>query len=130
MMPPLPTCSCIALGISIAALIVPGAARGDEAKAVEGKVRETRVVAGVVYATVSLGSDDEIRRGTRLRVVGGKDGREFLATIEITNVEPEEAVGRVTGPKAAEVRKDDQVRTEEKPAPPRVERVTASAASK
>ena len=128
MMRPLPTCSCIALGISIATLIAPGAARGDEAKAVEGKIRETRVVAGVVYATVSLGSDDEIRRGTRLRVYGGKDGREVLATLEITNVEPEEAVGPLTGPRAAEVRKDDQVRTEEKPAPPGVDRVAVSAA--
>ena len=78
---------------------------------VEGTIQETRVVDGIVYATVSVGSDDGIARGTRLRVFGGRTGREFLGTVEVTNVEPEECVGRVAGPRAVEVRKDDRVRS-------------------
>jgi hypothetical protein len=46
----------------------------------------------------------------RLSVFGGPTGRELLGTVEITHVDPEESVGRVSGPRAAEVRQDDRVR--------------------
>ena len=81
---------------------------------VEGTIREMRVVAGVVYATVSVGTDDGIRRGARFRVYGGPTRREVLGTVVITNAEPEEAVGRVVGPRAAEVRAKDNVRSHER----------------
>ena len=77
-----------------------------------------RVVAGVVYVTVSIGTDDGIGGRTRLRVYGGPTGREILGTVVITNAEPEEAIGRVVGPRAAEVRSEDTVRSEERVASP------------
>ena len=114
----------LALSVAIAALSAPYAAPAGAAEIapaapaardpIEGTIRETRVVARVVYVTVSVGTDDGIRRGTRLRVCGGRSGREMLGTVVITNAEPEEAIGRVVGPRAAEVRPDDQVRVEER----------------
>jgi hypothetical protein len=110
---------CLALGVSIAASPASHAARTNEPDAIDGKIRETRVIGGVRYATVTVGSDDGVTRGTKLCVYGGRTGRDVLGTVEITVVEPEEAMGRVTGPKVADVRENDRVRSEEKaPSPP------------
>ena len=123
-----PRAACLALGVSIATLLAPQAAPAGTAdvapaaqavrEPVEGTIRETRVVEGVVYVSVSVGTDDGVSRGTRLRVYGGRSGREILGTVVITNVEPEEAIGRVTGARAAEVRAKDNVRSEERVASP------------
>ena len=97
------------------------AAEGNGEDAVEGRIRETRVVDGKRYATVSVGTDDGITRGKRLSVFGGRTGREFLGTVEISNAEPGEAVGRVSGPRAGEVRENDRVRAQDSvTSPPRI----------
>jgi len=76
---------------------------------VNGVVREKRVIAGVPYATISVGSADAIQRGMRLRVLGGRGGQEFLGYVDVTNVEPDEAIGRLTGPRVNEVTVNSQV---------------------
>ena len=76
---------------------------------VNGVVREKRVIAGVPYATISIGSADAITRGMRLRVLGGRNGQEFLGYVDVTNVEPDEAIGRLTGPRVNEVTVNSQV---------------------
>ena len=103
----------------------PQRRRANAGAPVEGEIRETRVVDGVVYASVTVGADDGVSRRTKLHVFGGRTGRELLGTIEITAVEPEEAVGRVTGPWAAEVREKDRVRSQQER---RREEVTEAAA--
>ena len=70
---------------------------------VNGVVREKRVIAGVPYATISIGSADAVTKGMRLRVLGGRNGQEFLGYVDVTNVEPEQAIGRLTGPRINEV---------------------------
>ena len=110
----------------LAAAAVAGAAEGKAEDVADGRIRETRVVRGNRYATVSIGTDHGIRRGMRLRIFGGRTGREVLGTVEITNTEPEESVGRVSGPRAADVRENDRVRAEERvPSPPRIVPATA-----
>ena len=74
---------------------------------VEGVVTETRKVGGRNYATISLGSDDGVRRHTRLMVIG-RDGQ-FLGYVTVTNVEPEEAIGVLRGRRADETRPNDRV---------------------
>jgi hypothetical protein len=74
---------------------------------VEGVVTETRKVGGRNYATISLGSDDGVRRHTRLMVVSQKG--EFLGYVTVTNVEPEEAIGVLRGRRADEIRPNDRV---------------------
>lgn len=76
---------------------------------VNGVVREKRVIAGVPYATISIGSADAVTRGMRLRVLGGRNGQEFLGYVEVTNVQPDEAIGRLTGPRINEVTVNNQV---------------------
>ena len=76
---------------------------------VNGVVREKRVIAGVPYATISIGSADAVTRGMRLRILGGRGGQEFLGFVDVTNVEPNEAIGRLTGPRVNEVTVNNQV---------------------
>jgi hypothetical protein len=76
---------------------------------VNGVVREKRVIAGVPYATISIGSADAVTRGMRLRVLGGRNGQEFLGYVDVTQVEPDEAIGRLTGPRINEVTTNSQV---------------------
>lgn len=83
--------------------------RLNSAVNVNGVVREKRVIAGVPYATISIGSADAVSRGMRLRVLGGRNGQEFLGYVDVTNVEPDEAIGRLTGPRINEVNVNSQV---------------------
>jgi multidrug efflux pump subunit AcrA (membrane-fusion protein) len=76
---------------------------------VNGVVREKRVIAGVPYATISIGSADAVQRNMRLRVLGGKNGQEFLGYIDVTQVEPEESIGVLRGPRVNEVTVNSQV---------------------
>ena len=76
---------------------------------VNGVVREKRVIAGVPYATISIGSADAVTRGMRLRVLGGRNGQEFLGYVDVTQVEPDEAIGRLSGPRINEVTVNNQV---------------------
>ena len=76
---------------------------------VNGVVREKRVIAGVPYATISIGSADAVQRGMRLRVLGGRNGQEFLGYVDVTQVDPEEAIGRLSGPRINEVTVNSQV---------------------
>lgn len=76
---------------------------------VNGVVREKRMIAGVPYATISIGSADAVQRGMKLRVLGGKNNQEFLGYVEVTSVEPDEAIGRLTGPRINEITANNQV---------------------
>ena len=76
---------------------------------VNGVIREKRVIAGVPYATSSIGSADAVQRGMRLRVLGGRGGQEFLGYVDVTNVEPDEAIGVLRGPRVNEVTVNNQV---------------------
>ena len=106
-----------------------GGRRANAADPIEGTVRETRVVNGVVYVSLSVGSDEGITRGMRLRVYGGRASQEVLGTVEVTAVDPEESIGRVKGPRAAEVREDDRVSSRERVAsPPRTAAATGPSA--
>ena len=45
-----------------------------------GVVHGEALIAGVPYATISIGAADAVTRGMRLRVLGGRAGRSFWAT--------------------------------------------------
>jgi regulator of replication initiation timing len=92
----------------------PGAAQAGGRLAnpnvnVNGVVREKREISGVPYATISIGSADAVTRGMRLRVLGGRNGQEFLGYVDVTNVEPDEAIGRLSGPRVKEITANSQV---------------------
>jgi hypothetical protein len=60
-------------------------------------------------ATMTPGSDAGVVVGAKLRVFHLQPKPEFLGTLEIVAVSPTEAVGRLTGPRARQVKKGDEV---------------------
>jgi hypothetical protein len=76
---------------------------------VNGVVRERKTIAGQPYATISLGTEDAINRGDELIIVDRRTG-DFLGYVQITSVDLQESVGKLTGPRINQVKPDDEVR--------------------
>ena len=72
---------------------------GDSGLNINGVIRATQTIAGIKYATISVGSADAVRKGTRFRVLGGQNGNQFMGYLTVTSVEPHESVGRLEGPR-------------------------------
>ena len=89
----------------VLSMLLAGPARAARQERIEGVIKETRTVAGRTYASISVGSDDAVRRNVRLSVVDRKG--HVLGTITVTAVEPEEAIGVLSGPRVNEIRPND-----------------------
>jgi hypothetical protein len=85
-------------------------AGGGTAPRINGVVREVRTVAGLPYATISVGSADSVTKGMIFNVVE-RNGN-FLGKITIVSVELNEATGRLSGPKVDQVRQGVEVKTQ------------------
>ncbi len=79
----------------ILASIQPGQALGTPPK-INGVVREVRTIAGLPYATISVGSADSVAKGMQFNIVE-RNGA-FLGTLTVDTVELNEATGKITGP--------------------------------
>ncbi|MGB7156514.1 MAG: hypothetical protein WBD40_00525 [Tepidisphaeraceae bacterium] len=77
--------------------------------AINGVVRETRTIADIPYATISVGASDDVQRGMEFKVV---QGGQFLGTLTVDSVEAQEATGRLSGPHIADIKPGVQVRTQ------------------
>jgi chromosome segregation ATPase len=77
--------------------------------AINGVIREKRDIAGVPYATISVGSADDVQRGMQFKVI---QGDKFLGTLTVDSVEQQEATGRLQGPAVADIVPGVQVRTQ------------------
>jgi hypothetical protein len=95
-------------GIAPAQVAAAGVRGG--APPIQGVIRATRTIAGVPYATISVGSNDNVVRGMEFRVIAPNG--DFLGTLVIDSVEQTEAVGRLMGPRVADVGPGSQVRTQ------------------
>ena len=90
---------------------LPNAGTGAGAPRIEGVVRSTATVAGIPYATISVGSEDAVRQGMQFNVVSA-DGR-YLGKIEVQTVDPNEAVARIVGgPRSQDIAEGAVVRTQ------------------
>jgi len=78
---------------------------------INGVVRDVRTIESLPYATISVGSADSVTKGMKFNVIDRAKG-EFLGVIEVVSVEPNEATGRVTGPKIADIGAGAEVRTQ------------------
>ena len=76
---------------------------------INGVIREKRDIAGVPYATISVGSADDVQRGMQFKVI---QGDKFLGTLTVDSVEQQEATGRLQGPAVADIVPGVQVRTQ------------------
>jgi chromosome segregation ATPase len=76
---------------------------------INGVIRDTRKIADVPYATISVGSADDVQRGMEFKVV---DNGQFLGTLTVDTVEQQEATGVLKGPKIDAIKPGVQVRTQ------------------
>lgn len=95
-------------GIAPAQIAAAGLRAG--APPIQGVVRATRTIAGVPYATISVGANDDVVRGMEFRVIAPNG--DFLGTLIIDSVEQTESVGRLMGPRVADIGPGSQVRTQ------------------
>jgi hypothetical protein len=78
---------------------------------VSGVIRTVRPIAGIPYATISVGSNAGVRRGMEMRVVNPQNG-DFLGILTVESVELNEATGRLEGPKVAQIKQGNEVKTQ------------------
>ncbi len=96
-------------GINPNDALAGGAAPRTAGIPINGVIRDTRQIAGVPYATISVGSADDVQRGMEFKVV---QGDQFLGTVTVDAVEQNEASGRIAGPRVADIKPGVQVRTQ------------------
>ena len=78
---------------------------------INGIVRDTRVINGIPYATISVGSTDNVQKGMEFNIIDRQKGM-FLGKMTIDSVEPHEATGRLEGPRVDDVKAGIEVRTQ------------------
>lgn len=69
---------------------------------VNGVVRQIRGEGGITVATISLGAADRIDKGMQFNIVD-PNSTTFLGKITIDSVEANESIGRVEGPRVADI---------------------------
>ncbi|MGE5608570.1 MAG: hypothetical protein ACM359_04910 [Bacillota bacterium] len=85
-----------------------GVARKVAAPNLKGVIRSIKSSDGVTYATITLGSVDKVEKGMQFNVVN-QFTNEFLGKLTVETVDPNEAFGRLEGPRIQEVKPDYQV---------------------
>ena len=78
---------------------------------INGVIRDRRNVNGVPYATISIGSADQVTENMVFNIVDREQG-DFLGYLRVDRVEPNEAVGRIEGPRVGDVKPGNEVRTQ------------------
>jgi len=76
-----------------------------------GVIRDKKLIGGVPYATISIGSADAVQKNMQFKVVD-TDSNQFLGYLTVDSVEPHEATGRLSGPHPEAVRSGVEVRTQ------------------
>ena len=82
------------------------------APAITGVIRSTRQIANLPYATISVGSSDNVAKGMEFRVID-RDAGKFLGTLTVDSVEPNEATGHLAGPRVGDIKPGTEVRTQQ-----------------
>lgn len=97
------------MGVSPAQLASAGTRLG--APAINGVVRAVKPIAGIPYATVSVGSADGVQKGMEFKIISHDTG-EFLGILSIDSVELNEATGRLAGPHVADIHPGADAKTQ------------------
>ena len=77
--------------------------------ALDGVIRDKTVIAGVPYATISLGSAEQVQKNMQFKVI---DGDKFLGYLTVDTVEPHESTGRLEGPHINDIHSGVEVKTQ------------------
>jgi hypothetical protein len=79
---------------------------------VHGMVRSKQSIGGVAMATIDVGSADQITKGMQLKLIDPNSQDPFLGYLIVDRVEPNQAIGHLSGPRVNEVRPGVEVRTQ------------------
>lgn len=74
-----------------------------------GVVKAKRTINGTEYATISLGSADNVTKGMKFKVINRNN---FLGYLVVDTVDANESVGHLEGPNLAQVGPGSEVRTQ------------------
>ncbi len=83
--------------------------RGGAPK-IDAIIRDTRQIAGIPYATISVGANAQVTKGMEFSLVSSNG--DFLGTLTVDSVEPDEATGRLSGPKVDQVQAGVEAKTQ------------------
>jgi cell division protein FtsB len=72
-------------------------------------VRSSQMINGIPYATISVGSSDQVIKGMKFNLV---DNGTFLGEITIEQVDEKEATGKLEGPKISDVKVGTEAKTQ------------------
>jgi hypothetical protein len=78
---------------------------------IAGHVTSVDIIGGKKYATISVGSADNVEKGMKFNVINSQGG-EFLGFLTVDRVESNEAIGAVEGTKIDKIQKGVDVRTQ------------------
>jgi chromosome segregation ATPase len=79
---------------------------------VHGMVRSKQNIGGVAMATVDIGAADQITKGMQLKLIDPNSHDPFLGYLIVDRVEPNQAIGHLSGPRVNEVRPGIEVRSQ------------------
>jgi uncharacterized phage infection (PIP) family protein YhgE len=98
-------------GVSQAQYAAAGTRAG--APPINGVIKTVRPIAGIPYATISVGSADGVAKGMEFKIVN-RDNGQFLGILTVDSVELNEATGRLSGEpqKVAQIRPGVEVKTQ------------------
>jgi hypothetical protein len=77
---------------------------------IDAIIRDTREIAGIPYATISVGTNAQVTKGMEFSIVSNSG--DFLGTLTVDSVEPDEATGRLSGPKVSQVQAGAEAKTQ------------------
>jgi hypothetical protein len=81
-----------------------------DAGPINGVIRRVDIIGGKKYATISVGSSDNVTKGMKFSVIDSGAGK-FLGYVTVDSVQPNEAVGQVEGPAVDKIQANLEVKT-------------------
>jgi uncharacterized phage infection (PIP) family protein YhgE len=97
------------MGVSEAQMASAGSKSG--APAINGVIRAVRPIAGIPYATISVGSADSVAKGMEFKIISHETG-DFLGVLTVDSVDLNESTGRLEGPKINDIRPGAEAKTQ------------------
>jgi hypothetical protein len=97
------------MGVGAAQMASAGSSAG--APAINGVIRAVRPIAGIPYATISVGSADGVAKGMQFKIVSHDTG-DFLGVLTVDSVDLNESTGRLDGPRLGEIRSGAEAKTQ------------------
>ena len=78
---------------------------------INGVIVQRMAIDGQPFALISVGSEDDVKKGMRFTVIDGETSQ-FLGFVTVEEVDDQVSVGRLSGPRVDQIAPNDTVRTQ------------------